>query len=192
MFRSSLTRVTFLAALLSTLAIVNVSNAADTTAATPATGATTTQAPSTKSTGRHHEMKPPTPEEMKAHVEERISTLHDKLSITSDQEAAWGDVAQAMRDNEATISGLIQDRHDASTADRTAIDDLESYQKIAQAHADGLTKVTTAFEKLYNDMSDEQKKNADKVFGTFEGHMGMEHKHGTMKNKATPAPAAKP
>jgi hypothetical protein len=134
-------------------------------------------------TGQGHMMKSHfSPEEMKQHVETRIKTLHAKLNITPEQEAAWGEVAQAMRDNETTISGYIQERQENAKT-LTAIDDLESYQKIAQAHADGLKKVTAACETLYNSMTDEQKKNADVVFGSFEGHGGAVG-HGKMKKHA--------
>lgn len=102
-------------------------------------------------------------------VENRIKTLHDKLQITSAQEDEWNNVAQTMRDNEGNIHQLIQSRHQ-NLDSMTAIDDLQSYQQIAQAHADGLQKLTAAFQTLYNDMSDAQKKNADEVFGRFEGH----------------------
>jgi hypothetical protein len=115
---------------------------------------------------------PPTQEQMQNEVETRIHTLHDKLGITAAQESEWSDVAQAMRSNESSMGSLIQARH-TSGATMTAVDDLESYQKIAQAHADGLGKVISAFQTLYEDMSDDQKKNADEVFGKFEGHRGM-------------------
>jgi len=112
-------------------------------------------------------------------VENRIKTLHDKLKITDDQEADWEKVAQAMRDNEAKIHDLIQTRHQ-NPDNMTAVDDLQSYQEIAQAHADGLQNLTAAFQTLYNEMSDDQKHNADEVFGRFEGHRGntsMKKKH---------------
>jgi hypothetical protein len=102
-------------------------------------------------------------------LDERIHTLHAKLKITPDQEADFKNVADAMRSNEATIHQLIQQRHQ-DPDHMTAIDDLQSYQQIAQAHADGLQKLTAAFTTLYNDMSDSQKANADMVFGKYEGH----------------------
>jgi hypothetical protein len=127
------------------------------------------------------------PAAMAAQVESRIKTLHAKLKITPDQESDWNDFAQAMRDNEANMSQMIQERHQKG-ATLSAVDDLQSYQKIAQAHADGMTKLISAFEPLYDSMSDEQKKNADEVFGRFEGHRGAE-KASMMKKKMAPAPS---
>jgi len=111
-------------------------------------------------------------EDMAQRVETRIQTLHDKLKITPEQESAWNDVAQAMRDNEASIHQVIEARHQNSST-MSAIDDLQSYQKIAQAHADGLNKVISSFSSLYDGMTADQQKNADEVFGRFEGHRGI-------------------
>jgi hypothetical protein len=47
----------------------------------------------------------------------------------------------------------------------TAVDDVKSYAEIAAAHANGLQKFIPVFETLYQNMSDEQKKNADLLFG---------------------------
>ncbi|HUY69027.1 MAG TPA: Spy/CpxP family protein refolding chaperone [Alphaproteobacteria bacterium] len=119
-------------------------------------------------------------------VEERIKTLHDKLNITAAEEDNWSAFASTMRNNEADISRLIKERH-KNAKDMTAVEDLQSYQKIAQAHVDGLTKLTSAFETLYNSMSAEQKKNADEVFGHFEGH-AWHHKKGEHKPAEKKAP----
>jgi hypothetical protein len=122
-------------------------------------------------------------QDAEARIEKRIQTLHDKLKITPDQESEWSDVAQAMRDNESGIGSQIESRQ-ASAKTMTAVEDLESYQKIAQAHADGMSKVISSFSTLYDDMSDMQKKNADQVFGQFEGHRGVA-KASAMKKKST-------
>lgn len=103
------------------------------------------------------------------HVEDRIKTLHEKLKITSAQEPQWDAVAQAMRDNANAIHALIEERHQNAKT-MTAVDDLESYEKITDQHADGLKKLIPVFQTLYDTMSPEQKANADKVFGQFEGH----------------------
>ncbi|MDR3449429.1 MAG: Spy/CpxP family protein refolding chaperone [Alphaproteobacteria bacterium] len=113
-------------------------------------------------------------------VESRIQTLHDKLQITPEQEASWSNVADTMRDNEGALDQLIQERH-ANPQAMTAIDDLQSYQRITQARADGMQKMVVAFSSLYDQMSDAQKKNADEVFGRFEGHRGGHH-HGAKKH----------
>ena len=102
-------------------------------------------------------------------IENRIKTLHDKLGITTAEEAKWGIIAQAMRTNEDSIGQLMKQRYD-NRKTLTAIDDLQSYEAIAEAHVEGLKKMIPAFQDLYTDMSDDQKKIADEAFGRFEGH----------------------
>jgi hypothetical protein len=100
-------------------------------------------------------------------VEQRIKTIHDKLKLTAGQESQWNEVAQVMRDNEADIHQLVIERHENEPAN--AIEDLQSYETIADAHADGLKKLIPVFTSFYNNLSDEQQTRADSMFGKFEG-----------------------
>jgi hypothetical protein len=100
-------------------------------------------------------------------VETRIEDLHRNLKITAAQEPQWRQFAQVMRDNAHALDAILQERS-ANINKMNAVDDLRSYEKLADAHADGLKKLVPAFEALYNTMSDEQKKNADVVFSNFE------------------------
>jgi len=104
-----------------------------------------------------------------ATVDERIAQLHRELKITAAEEQDWQAVAQTMKANADDMKNLIdQTRANAPKAERNALEDLQTYQKFAQAHADGLQKLTTAFATLYNAMTPEQKANADRVFRSFE------------------------
>lgn len=96
-------------------------------------------------------------------VDTRINSLHAKLQITADQESLWQPVAQVMRDNASTMDSLRQSRM-TNANNMSAIDDLRSYGQLVDAHADGVKKLTSAFEPLYNSMSDTQKHNADLIF----------------------------
>ena len=78
-----------------------------------------------------------------------------------------------MRDNAANMQKLIAEKKKQAPQNMTAVDDLETYQKFAQAHVDGLKNLTSAFKSLYGTMSDQQKKNADQVFANF-GRAGCE------------------
>jgi protein CpxP len=97
------------------------------------------------------------------HVEARIKYLHSSLNITPEQETLWNNVTQVMLDNAKTMEELIKVRAEAA-ATVTPIDDLKSYSAIADGHADGLKKFIPAFEALYAGMSEEQQKNAHKLF----------------------------
>ena len=97
-------------------------------------------------------------------IEQRITQLHTELKITPDQESKWNSVAQAMRDNAASMDKLITQHRQQGPTNMTAVDELDANQQFAQAHLDGLKNFTSAFKSLYDSMSDQQKKNADQVF----------------------------
>jgi periplasmic protein CpxP/Spy len=99
-------------------------------------------------------------------VEQRIADLHTALKITPDQDAKWNGVAQAMRQNAANMDKLVAETRTTAPQSMTAVEDLKSYQKFAQAHADGLKNLIASFEDLYAAMPDAQKKIADEVFNT--------------------------
>lgn len=111
---------------------------------------------------------------MADHSEARIKELHDKLQITAAQEELWGNVAQTMRETAKTFRASVTDRT-TRLKTMTAVDDLKSYQIIADQHADGLKQLIPVFEALYDSMSPEQKKNADKVFGEHQRHAQKSH-----------------
>jgi hypothetical protein len=101
-------------------------------------------------------------------VEARIAELHTKLKITPEQEPKWTEVAQVMRDNAKHMDEMYK-RRSATLRTMTAVDDLKSYRDFTEAHAQGLQKLITAFEGLYDSMTPEQKKNADTVFAQSYG-----------------------
>jgi protein CpxP len=96
-------------------------------------------------------------------IEAHLKRLHDQLKITAAEEDQWKDLAQVIRGNEHQISSLIELRRQSGKS-MTALDNLRGYADITQAHADGMKKLVPAFEKLYGQMSDAQKKIADNVF----------------------------
>jgi periplasmic protein CpxP/Spy len=106
-------------------------------------------------------------------VDQRIAQLRRELKITAAQEQDWQAVAQVMKSNADTMQNLVQQtRSEGPRSQRNALEDLQNYQKFAQAHADGLQKLTSAFATLYNSMTPEQKANADKVFREHEQRRG--------------------
>jgi protein CpxP len=96
-------------------------------------------------------------------VEHHIADLHAKLKITPAEESQWKEVADAMRANAKEMDMAI-DKRSASLANATAVDDLNAYADIAQAHATGVKKLAKSFSGLYSIMSDDQKKEADEIF----------------------------
>ena len=101
-------------------------------------------------------------------IEERIKAFHSKLGIMQSQEERWNKLAQVMRENGIAMHALIQARK--AKGAMNAVDDLKSYSEILDAQAAGLRKFIPPFEDLYASMSDEQKKNADKLFTKVTTH----------------------
>ena len=100
-------------------------------------------------------------------VEQRITSLRASLKITPEEEPKWNAVAQAMRENAASMDKLIAEKRAQAPKDMTAVDDLKTYQEFAQMHLDGLKNLNSAFKDLYDSMPTAQKKNADDVFEKF-------------------------
>ncbi|MET3109069.1 protein CpxP [Oxalobacteraceae bacterium GrIS 2.11] len=131
-------------------AFAQVAVAADTA---PAVAATT----ATAATAAKHDAK------RDAANEKHIKDLHAKLKITADEETLWATVAGTMRSNTIAIDTAV-DKREELLASATAIDDLNAYAGIAQAHADSVKKLSVSFAPLYAAMPDAQKKIADTVF----------------------------
>ena len=107
------------------------------------------------------------PKSLRETVEQRISRLHAALKITPGEEANWNGVTKAMRDNAELMDRLIAEKSAKDPAKMTAVDDLKTYEKFAQAHVEGLKSLTASFEILYTAMPDTQRKVADQVFSDF-------------------------
>ncbi len=97
-------------------------------------------------------------------VDNHIKELHAQLKITAAEESQWDVVAQTMRDNARELDEVM-DKRESTAEGATAIDNLNSYADVAQAHADGVRKLAKAFSGLYSSMSVEQRKQADEQFG---------------------------
>jgi protein CpxP len=99
----------------------------------------------------------------RAGVDALIDHLHDRLKITADQERLWSAVTVVMRENAATMSALARERA-AQLQTATALDNLESYTELSEAHATGMRRMVPVFQALYDRFSPEQRKAADAEF----------------------------
>jgi hypothetical protein len=97
-------------------------------------------------------------------VEAHIKELHKELGITDAENAQWDRVAQTMRENARRLDKVIDERKAGMSAHSTAVDDLNSYAQVAETHAENVKRMADAFSGLYSAMSDDQKREADKVF----------------------------
>lgn len=96
-------------------------------------------------------------------VEARIKQLHAQLHITAAQESQWNQFAQTMRENARDMDQAVEQRAQQFPT-MTAVEDMQSYEKLAEDHAQHLQKLIPAFQALYDAMSPEQKKTTDQVF----------------------------
>jgi protein CpxP len=103
------------------------------------------------------------PSATQAAVEQRITALQTKLAITADQQAAWSDFAQVMRDNAQNTDTLFQQRAQGAST-MTAVDNMKSYAAIARAYADNTEHLSAAFATLYGKLSQPQQQTADVLF----------------------------
>ncbi len=98
-----------------------------------------------------------------ARVDQHIKELRGQLKITPAQEAQWQQFAQVMRDNAREMDQAVMQRAQQFSS-MTAVEDMESYEKIAESHVQHLQKLIPAFSNLYTSMTPEQKQRADEVF----------------------------
>jgi protein CpxP len=100
---------------------------------------------------------------VEAGVEARIKDLHAKLHITPAEQAQWDQFAEVMRDNAREMNKAAME-HAQQVPSMGAVEDLKSYEQLAEAHVQRLQKLIPAFESLYNTMPAQQKQVADQVF----------------------------
>lgn len=105
--------------------------------------------------------------ERAASLEQRIRTLHASLRITAAQELHWSSVAKVMRVNDLRLQGMLAARAGEPPHRVSAPEDLQLYERISQAHVDGLKALRGTFAALYAAMPDDQKLRADEAFGKF-------------------------
>ncbi|HUZ63177.1 MAG TPA: Spy/CpxP family protein refolding chaperone [Acetobacteraceae bacterium] len=115
-----------------------------------------------------------------AMVEQRIADLHTKLKITPAESTLWNNFATVMRGNAKHMDGLFQQRM-TMAGKMTALQNMQSYAQLAQAHADGMAKLLAAFTPLYNAMPAAQKSMTDQVFDSYAARHAAAH---TQKGQA--------
>jgi periplasmic protein CpxP/Spy len=96
-------------------------------------------------------------------VERRIKELHTQLHITPAQQPQWDQFALVMRENARDMDQAFMQRSQ-QFATMNAVQNMQSYEQIAEEHAKRLQKLVPAFENLYNAMPEQQRQLADQVF----------------------------
>jgi hypothetical protein len=99
------------------------------------------------------------------YTESRIKQLKSAIGITADQEALWGSVTQAMRENAKDMDALSKVRADKAKT-MNAVEHMKFHSQLTQAQLDQQNKFLPPFEALYASLSDEQKATTDEIFRT--------------------------
>jgi hypothetical protein len=117
-------------------------------------------------------------------VEGRIAFLRAELKITDAQAGVWNDFAEALRTNAkklAAVRASIPKPDDKQPPAPTLSARLDSQEQWLTARLDGLRAMKSAFVKLNEALSDDQKKTASDLLAP---HMGM----GMMAMMPAPTP----
>jgi len=96
-------------------------------------------------------------------VETHIKEMRTQLRITPAEQAQWDQFAQVMRANARDMDQAFMQRAQQYPT-MTAVQNMQSYEQIAEAHAAALQKLVPAFQNLYNAMPAEQRQVADQIF----------------------------
>ena len=96
-------------------------------------------------------------------VAQHIKELHAQLQITPAEEPQWQEFAAVMRENAKGMDQAFTQRAQ-QYATMNAVQNMQSYAKIADDHAQRVQKLVPVFENLYNAMTEQQKQTADQVF----------------------------
>lgn len=143
----------FASAAVAALLTLPVAAVAQSTAPAPAAPATTSPMPAQSARAQ-------TPEQR---VETHIAQLHAQLRITPAEQPQWNQFARIMRENARDMDQAFMRRSEQYLT-MNAVQNMQSYEQIAAAHAASLQKLVPAFETLYNEMPEQQKRVADQVF----------------------------
>lgn len=117
----------------------------------------------------------PTDKAETGRIERHIADLHRRLAITAAEEPLWKTFADSMRANAQRIEIRRADRT-TPTASRTALEDMRNYAALTREHADDVERLVPPFTALYDAMTPDRRKLADKVFADFrQGRDGKGH-----------------
>jgi len=110
------------------------------------------------------------------HVEGRIAFLRTELKVTDAQADAWNAFAVALRVNAQNLGaarGVMMGQMGAGQPQvQTLAQRLDAQERWLTARLDGTRAIKTAFTKLYDVLSQDQKKTADELLALPMG-MGM-------------------
>jgi protein CpxP len=110
-------------------------------------------------------------------VQNHIKQLHAQLHITPAEQTQWDQFANVMRENARDMDQAFMQRAQQYPT-MNAVQNMQSYEQIAEAHAQHLQKLVPAFDTLYNAMPEQQKELTDRVFRANAEQHAARSRHG--------------
>jgi hypothetical protein len=83
-----------------------------------------------------------------ARVETRIKELHAHIGVTQVEAARWDKFDQVMRDNASDMDRILSEWAQRFPS-MNALQDMQSYQQVAEAHAQHLQKLVAVFQQQF-------------------------------------------
>jgi hypothetical protein len=112
-------------------------------------------------------MMGPDMNDMSERVEGRLAFLRTELKITEDQMPAWDKFAKAVRSTSETSGAMMkshmEEMRDGSFLEKPLPDRLAFMETMMSARLEEVKGVHVAFTELYATLTNEQKKEADKI-----------------------------
>ena len=91
---------------------------------------------------------------MEEPVENHIKQLHAQLRITPAEQLQWDQFAQVMRENARDMDQAFMQRAQQYPT-MNAVQNMQSYEQMAEARVQHLQKLVPAFNNLYNAMPEQ-------------------------------------
>jgi protein CpxP len=114
---------------------------------------------------------------MEERVENHIKQLHAQLRITLAEQPQWDQFVQIMRENARDMDQALMQRAQQYPT-MNAMQNMQSYEQIVEAHVQHLQKLVPAVDNLYNAMPEQQKKLTDQVFRANAERHAAQSRHG--------------
>lgn len=100
---------------------------------------------------------------MMAHVDAHLAALKRSIGITPDEAASWHQFAEVSRHNATELADLYQARA-KSLATMNAVQNMESYARLADRNADDMKTLAVAFGMLYDKLTPAQQDRLNAEF----------------------------
>ena len=99
------------------------------------------------------------------------------MQITPAEQPQWDQFAQVMRENARDMDRAFMQRAQ-QYATMNAMQNMQSYEQMVEAHVQHLQKLVPAFDNFYNAMPEQQKKLTDQVFRANAERHAAPSRHG--------------